>query len=123
MITNERRIDTRTLAGGLKFELQTRYWFGLINPLQIVEVSNFSINGAAIVTPIKLKMGQRLYINILSEFHSIKRIPAEVVRCNTKREDYHYGIRFNINKLPDIASKNALHVLDNIQYALNQSLS
>lgn len=122
MIKKERRIDDRTLAGDLKFELQTRYWFGLINPIQIVEVSNFSVNGAAIVTPIKLKMGQRLYINILSEFHSIKHIPAEVVRCDNKREDYHYGIVFNINKLPDIASKNALHVLENVQQALSQSL-
>lgn len=123
MITNERRNEIRTLAGSLKFELQTRYWFGLINPLQIVEVTNFSINGAAIVTPIKLRMGQRLFINIISEFHSIKRIPAEVIRCNNKREDYHYGIRFNINKLPIIASKNALHVLENIQHALSQSIS
>lgn len=107
----------------MKFELQPRYWFGLKKEKQPALVTNFAVGGAAITTPIKLKIGQRIQVTILSEFHNIRQLPAEIVRYDGKEVDYHYGVRFSFSKLPEIASNNTLFILKQIELALCQTLS
>jgi hypothetical protein len=123
LITKERRFSDRYQGARLKFELQPRYWFGLKKEKQPALVTNFAVGGAAITTPIKLKIGQRIQVTILSEFHNIRQLPAEIVRYDGKEVDYHYGVRFSFSKLPEIASNNTLFILKQIELALCQTLS
>lgn len=123
MITKERRFSDRYQGASLKFELQPKYWFGLKKEKQQALVTNFAVGGAAITTPEKLKIGQRIQVTILSEFHNVRQLPAEVVRYDGKEVDYRYGVRFSLGKLPEIASNNTLFILKQIELALRQTLS
>jgi hypothetical protein len=123
LTTKERRFSDRYQGARLKFELQPSYWFGLKKEKQPALVTNFAVGGAAITTPIKLKIGQRIQVTILSEFHNIRQLPAEIVRYDGKEVDYHYGVRFSFGKLPEVASNNTLFILKQIELALRQSLS
>ncbi|MEH6449254.1 MAG: PilZ domain-containing protein [Oleispira sp.] len=107
----------------MKFELQPKYWFGLKKEKQQALVTNFAVGGAAITTTEKLKIGQRIHVTILSEFHNVRQLPAEVVRYDGKEVDYRYGVRFSLGKLPEIASNNTLFILKQIELALRQTLS
>jgi hypothetical protein len=123
LITKERRFSDRYLGTSLKLELQPRYWFGLKKEKYPALVTNIAVGGAAITTPLKLKIGQEIQVTILSEFHNIRQLTAEIVRYNGMQVDYKYGIRFNFEKLPEIARNNARFVLKQIERALAQSLS
>jgi hypothetical protein len=123
LITKERRFSDRYLGASLKLELQPRYWFGLKKEKHPALVTNFITGGAAITTPLKLKIGQRIQVTILSEFHSIRQLPAEIVRYDGKQVDYQYSVRFHFEKLPEIASNNTRFVLKQIERALEKSLS
>jgi hypothetical protein len=123
VITKERRFSDRYPGAGLKFELQSRYWFGLKKEKQTALVTDFSTGGAAITTPLKLKVGQRVQVAILSEYHNIRQLPAEIVRCNGKSTDYHYSICFHFGKLPKVASNNMVLILRQIERSLRKSLN
>lgn len=124
MTTKERRFSDRYQGASLKLELQPRYWFGLKKQKHPALVTNFAVGGAGIMTPVKLKIGQRIQVTILSEFHNVRQLPAEIVRYDGKKEiDYSYGIRFSLGKLPEVASNNTLFILKQIELALRQSLS
>jgi hypothetical protein len=123
VITKERRFGDRYLGAGLKFELQSRYWFGLKKEKQTALVTDFSTGGAAITTPLKFEIGQRFQVTILSEYHKIRQLPAEIVRCNGKSAGYHYSIRFNFGKLPEVASNNTVLILRQIELTLRKSLN
>jgi len=122
LTTKERRFSDRYQGASLKFELSPRYWFGLKKQKHPALVTNFAVGGAAISTPLKLKIGQRIQVSILSEFHNIKQVPAEVVRFDGKEVDYHYGVRFSFSRVPETASSNALFVLKQIETALRQNI-
>ncbi len=115
MTIKERRFSERFQGASLKVELSPRHWLGLKNEKYPAIITNFAIGGAAITTQLKLKVGQHIKISILSEFHNIKQLPAEVVRFDGKEVDYHYGVRFNFKKVAETASKNALIVLQQIE--------
>jgi hypothetical protein len=123
LITRERKFSERYLGASLKLELQPRYWFGFKKEKHLALVTNIAAGGAAITTPLKLKIGQRIQVTILSEFHNIRQLPAEIVRYNGKQVDYKYGIRFNFEELPEIASNNTRFVLKQIERALTQAFS
>jgi hypothetical protein len=123
LITKERRFSDRYLGASLKLELQLRYWFGLKKEKHPALITNLAIGGAAITTPLKLEIGQRIQLTILSEFHNIRQLSAEIVRCDGKQVDYQYGVRFHFEKLPEIASNNARFLLRQIERALERSLS
>lgn len=123
MITKERRFSDRYLGASLKLELQPSYWFGLKKEKHPALVTNFSSSGAAITTPLKLKIGQRIQVTILSEFHNIRQLPAEIVHYDGKQVDYRYGVRFNFSKFPEVASNSTQFILKQIEHALCQTLS
>lgn len=122
MSVKERRFSDRYQGASLKVELTPKYWFGLNKAKHPALVTNFAVGGAAISTQLKLKVGQRVSISILSEHHNIKHLPVEVVRFDGKDVDYHYGIRFSFNKVAETASNNALFVLKQIENALKQNI-
>jgi hypothetical protein len=122
LITKERRFSDRFQSTSLKLEICPFRWFGFNREKHPTLVTNFAVGGAAISTPLKLKVGQKLVVTILSEHHNIKQLPAEVVRYEGKEVDFHYGIRFSFHKIPDTASKNALFVLKQIEDTLRQNV-
>lgn len=122
MTTKERRFSDRYQGASLKLELTPKYWFGLSKQKHPALVTNFALGGAAISTQLKLKIGQKIIISILSEHHNIKHLPVEVIRFDGKDVDYHYGIRFSFTQVPETASNNALFVLKQIENALRQNV-
>lgn len=123
MITKERRFSNRYQGANLKFELRPRFWFGLKKEKHPALVTNFAAGGAAITTPLKLKIGQRIQVTILSEFHNVRQLPAEIVRYDGKEVDYHYGVRFSLGKLPEVASNNTLFILKQIERTLRPAMN
>lgn len=123
MTTKERRFGDRYQGASLKLELHPKYWFGLKKEKHPALITNFAVGGAAITTPVRLKIGQRIEVTILSEFHKIRQLPAEIVRYDGKEVDYRYGVRFSLEKLPKLASSNTAFLLEQIELALHQSLS
>jgi len=118
----ERRYSNRFQGASLKLELSPYRWLGFKREKYPALVTNFAVGGAAISTPLKLKIGQKVIVTILSEHHNIKQLPAEVVRFDGKEVDYHYGLHFRFNQIPETASNNALFVLKQIENALKQNV-
>jgi len=124
LTAKDRRFNERYEGANLKLELRPRYWFGLKKGKSPALVTNFAVGGIAIITPLKLKVGQVIHVTLLSEFHNLRQLPAEVVRFDGKGTDYRYqyGLRFNFNKLPKTASSNTTFLLEQIELTLRQSL-
>ena len=124
MTAKDRRFSDRYEGASLKLELRPRYWFGLKKEKSPALVTNFAVGGIAIITPLKLKLGQIIHVTLLSEFHNIRQLPAEVVRFDGKDMDYRYqyGLRFNLTKLPKTASSNTLFLLKQIERAIRRAL-
>lgn len=125
MTAKDRRFSDRYEGASLKLELRPRFWFGLKKEKSPALVTNFAVGGIAIITPLKLKLGQVIHVTLLSEFHNIRQLPAEVVRIDGKDMEYRYryGLRFNINQLPETASNNTLFLLKQIEIAIRNTLA
>ncbi|OUS35848.1 hypothetical protein A9R00_11855 [Oleispira antarctica] len=125
MTAKDRRFSDRYEGASLKLELRPRFWFGLKKEKSPALVTNFAVGGIAIITPLKLKLGQVIHVTLLSEFHNIRQLPAEVVRIDGKDMEYRYryGLRFNINQLPETASNNTLFLLKQIEVAIRNTLA
>lgn len=125
MTAKERRFSDRYEGASLKLELRPRYWFRLKKGKSPALVTNFAVGGIAIITPLKMKLGQRIHVTLLSEYHNIRQLPAEVVRFDGKDMEYRYryGLRFNFNQLPETASNNTLFLLKQIELAIRQTLA
>ena len=74
------------------------------------------------MTPLRLKVGQKLQITILSEHHNLKAVPAEVVRYDGKQVDFRYGLKFNLSNLPQTANQNVLFILKQLEQSLQNTL-
>ncbi len=122
MTTKERRFSDRYQGANLKLELSPWRWLSFKREKHPALVTNFAVGGAAISTPLKLKIGQKVIVTILSEHHNIKQLPAEVVRFDGKEVDYHYGLNFRFSQIPETASNNALFVLKQIENTLKQNV-
>lgn len=125
MTAKDRRFSDRYEGASLKLELRPRFWFGLKKEKSPALVTNFAVGGIAIITPLKLKLGQVIHVTLLSEFHNIRQLPAEVVRIDGKDMEYRYryGLRFNFNQLPETASNNTLFLLKQIEVAIRNTLA
>jgi hypothetical protein len=125
LTVNDRRFSDRYEGASLKLELRPRFWFGLKKEKSPALVTNFAVGGIAIITPLKLKLGQIIHVTLLSEFHNIRQLPAEVVRIDGKDMEYRYryGLRFNFNQLPETASNNTLFLLKQIEIAIRNTLA
>ena len=125
MTAKDRRFSDRYEGASLKLELRPRFWFGLKKEKSPALVTNFAVGGIAIITPLKLKLGQVIHVTLLSEFHNIRQLPAEVVRIDGKDMEYRYryGLRFNFNQLPETASNNSLFLLKQIEIAIRNTLA
>ena len=122
MTAPERRFSERYAGAELKMEIRTLGLFGRPKEMHPALVSNFAVGGAAIMTPLKLKIGQKLKITLLSEFHNLKSVPAEVIRCDGKQVDFRYGLKFNLSDLPETSLNSATFVLQQIEETLKNSL-
>lgn len=125
MTAKDRRFSDRYEGASLKLELRPRFWFGLKKEKSPALVTNFAVGGIAIITPLKLKLGQVIHVTLLSEFHNIRQLPAEVVRLDGKDMEYRYryGLRFSFKQLPETASNNTLFLLKQIELAIRNTLA
>lgn len=125
MTAKDRRFSDRYEGASLKLELRPRYWFGLKKEKSPALVTNFAVGGMAIITPLKLKLGQVIQVTLLSEYHNIRQLPAEVVRIDGKDTEYRhqYGLRFNFNRLPETACNNTLFLLKQIEISIRNTLA
>lgn len=124
MTTKDRRFSDRYEGANVKVELRPKYWFGLKKKKSHALVTNFAIGGISIITPLKLKIGQNINVTLLSEFHNIRQLPAEVIRFDGKDSEYRYryGLQFNFNKIPETASNNTVFLLKQIELAIRNTL-
>lgn len=124
MTAKDRRFSDRYEGSRLKLELRPCYWFGLKKAKSPALIINFAVGGVAIMTPLKMKLGEKIHVTLLSEFHNIRQLPAEVIRFDGKDADhrYRYGLRFNFSKLPETASNNTLFLLKQIEIAIKHTL-
>ena len=122
MIVPERRFSDRYAGAELKMEIRPLGLFGRPKEKHPALVSNFAIGGVAIMTPLRLKVGQKLQITILSEHHNLKAVPAEVVRYDGKQVDFRYGLKFDLGNLPQTANQNVLFILKQLEQSLQNTL-
>ena len=123
MTAPERRFSDRYAGADLKMEIRPLGLFGRAKEMHPALVSNFAVGGVAIMTPLKLKVGQKLRITLLSEYHNLKSVPAEVIRYDGKQVDFRYGLKFNLSQLPQTSTDNVLFILKQIERTLKDSLS
>ena len=118
----ERRFSDRYEGAELKLEVRPLGLFGRPKDAHPALVSNFAVGGVAIVTPLRLKIGQKIQITLLSEHHNLKSVPAEVIRYDGKQVDFRYGLKFNLASLPQTANQNVLFILQQMELSLKNAL-
>ena len=114
-MNKERRFHERYEGADLKMEICPLGWFGREKDKHPALVNNFALGGVGIVCPMKLKIGQKVVVTLLSEYHNLKSIPAEVVRFDGKHLDYRYGLKFNLSMLPEAANENVHFILEQME--------
>lgn len=123
MSVKDRRFSDRYNGSRLKLEISRLNWFGRPKDKHPALISNFAIGGVAIITPLKLKVGQQLQLTLKGEFHNLTQVPAEVVRFDGKDSIYQYGIKFSLGHMPQTASQNVLFILKQMESTLRDSLA
>lgn len=119
MQTNERRFRQRYTAASLNVEISPLNWLG--RPKKTFAVNstrNFAIGGLSVVSPQKLKPGQRLMLTIESHHHRLQAVPAIVLRAEQVNHEYHCALKFTLGELSDKASKAAYAVLQLLELSL-----
>ena len=124
MQATERRISPRYQGNELKLEISPLSWLGKKKTSSAALITNFARGGLAITTATKIKVGQPLLLSLLSEHHTLKQIPAEVVRFNGIQVDYLYSVKFRLDHLAPTARENACFVLAQIEHSVkNKSVN
>ncbi|MDK2777932.1 MAG: PilZ domain-containing protein [Pseudomonadota bacterium] len=118
MQPNERRFRERYNASPLKLEIRKLGWFGQPKKMHQAIARDFAIGGVAIVTPLKLKPGQKLLVSIENNDHRLQAIPAVVMRSEPLEGDYLCALKFSMGQLPETASRGAYTVLQRLEGSL-----
>jgi len=115
---NERRFRQRYDASPLKLEIRQLNWFGRPKKAHQAIGRDFALGGIAIVTPLKLKPGQRLLLTLENLHHRLQSIPATVIRCEAVEGDYLCAVKFALGQLPEPASRGAYTILQHLENTL-----
>lgn len=120
MRESERRFRKRYDASPLKLEVRLLNWLGRPGKSHLAIARDFSVGGTAIVSPLKLKQGRRVLINITSDDHSLQSVPATIVRVEEQEGDFIYALKFSMGQIPEIASRGAYAVLQRLELTLRE---
>lgn len=120
MQNNERRFRQRYDASPLKLEIRQLNWFGQPKKAHHAIGRDFALGGIAIITPLKLKPGQRLLLTLENVHHRLQAIPATVVRCEPVEADYLCALKFSLGQLPEPASRGVYTILQRLETTLKE---
>jgi len=112
--SHDRRFAKRYEGKDLTVELLTKTWFGGFKDPVRIELRDFSLGGLSFSSSQKIKNPQILF-HIYSRYHTLKSIPAEIVRQQDEGELYVYAVRFRLGFLPQSASRNTYTVLKHME--------
>lgn len=118
MTIEEHRLSKQDSESNRKpiiLELSLKHWYGVKKSNYSATLTRFIFEGAIITTQLKLKVGQNVHLTILSEHHTIRQLPAEVIHIEEDQANYRYGLRFNFSKFPEVARKNIQFILQQIE--------
>lgn len=118
--SSDRRFAKRYESDTLVIELQTKNWLGAFKPAININLNDFSLGGISFSSALKIKKPQVL-INIYSEYHNLKNIPAEIVRQEEHGLEFQYALRFRLGFLPQSASRNTFAILKHIETSAKKS--
>ncbi len=120
MQNNERRFRQRYDASPLKLEIRRLNWFGRPKKAHHAIGRDFALGGIAIITPLKLKPGQRLLLTLENMHHRLQSVPAVVVRSEMIEADYLCALKFAIGELPEPASRGVYTILKRLETTLKE---
>lgn len=99
----------------LSVEVQKRYFLGITGRPIEVKAYRFSTKGIAIISPKKFKLGQHIVLKITCGNHTLKSIPAIIVNTTVATTEYHYGVLFTLNDLPNSMTQMAKAILHKLE--------
>lgn len=102
--------------------LKSTYWLA---KKKHAKIESCSADSATIVSPSKLKVGQKITLSITSEFLCLRHLSAEIVAANIsfdpKESAHKYKIRFIFDKVPKIASDTIKNMLLQVDKTISQA--
>lgn len=117
LFNNVTASDTETVT----LELSLKYWFSVKKSNYSTTITDFTSEGANVTTQLRLKLGQRVQLDITSEHHSLKRLPAEILRAEYDQVNNRYWLRFCVTEISEVAYKNTEFVLQQIEASFGQN--
>ena len=121
MQTNERRFRQRYDAAPLKLEFRRIGWFGRPKKAHPAIARDFALGGLSMLTPHKLKPGQRILLSLESSDHRLQAVPAEIIRAEAQGNEFLYALKFSLGNLPDSACRSAYNVLQRLELSLKDT--
>lgn len=117
----ERRFRQRLEAAELKLEIRPVNWLNAPGKSYQAIAKDFAIGGMAIISPLKLKPGKRLLINISNADHRLCALPTTITRVEQQDGDFIYGLKFALGQFPELASRGAYTILQRFEQTLSQA--
>lgn len=106
----------------VKVALRSTYWLA---KKKHAKIESCSADSATIVSPSKLKVGQKITLSIISEFVYLRHISAEIVAANIsfdpKENAHRYKIRFIFDKIPKTARDTIKSMLLQVDRTISQA--
>ncbi|WP_369856772.1 hypothetical protein [Candidatus Thalassolituus haligoni] len=114
MSAPDRRFSQRHDAAPLKVELCQRNWLGQWQPPHHAIALEITLDGLSILSPLKIRRGQRLLIAIGNRHHSLQQLTAAVVQQTPQGRDFIYKLHFELDSLSDSSRQSAEAVLQRL---------
>lgn len=111
----ERRRHQRRDANGLGIEIRRRNWLGRWQKPHHAIGLNLSPSGLAILSPVKLRVGQTLLLSIGNRHQRLQALPAVVIHVEPRDGDFIYGLKIHLDDLGQNARQSYDTVLQLIQ--------
>lgn len=122
MTTVERRYRKRFTAAPLRVLFCRCRWWGRERRYHDAFALDFAAGGMAIRSTIKMKEGTQLLLTLENSNHRLLDVPATVARVEQQEQEYLYGIKFTMGKLPDSSSRSAYSILQHLERSLKPNV-
>ncbi len=121
MQANERRFRQRYDAAPLKLEFCPLSWLGRPKKSHPAIARDFAIGGISMLSPTRLKPGQRILLSLESSDHRLQSVPALVIRAEAQGDEFLCALKFSLGDLPDSVSRSAYNVLQRLELSLKSA--
>lgn len=121
MDSRERRFSKRYDAAPLQVEMQLKTLLGgWRSPNRAIAI-DIAKGGIAVLSPLKFRSGQSVRLSVGNRDHSLRHIPARIVRQSLRDGDFIYGLHFDFEKIPEQARASAEIMLSRLLATLEHS--